>query len=161
MSVALQEQRVNCRRCRYRFPVHAQSTEGWRVEAQCPICEAWACFTAADTQDPPRPDPAELEQATQQIGERLWRPINENRGHAAVKWVDKVGNGLFEDDHTPMPWAMPTSGVYRFRRGTKAAYLWQEGGSWFVRGWYSLRGRRPPEPAEVFSFEAGLDRLAE
>jgi len=161
MSEALEEQRVNCRRCRYRFPVQVQPGEGWRVEAQCPSCDTWACFTVADTRDPPPRDPAELEAEAQRLGEQLWSPINEHRDHPAIAWVDRVGNGGFEDDHTPKPWTIPTFWVYRFRRGKKAAYIWQEGGYWFVRRWYPLRGRHPPEPAEVFSFEAALDQLVE
>jgi hypothetical protein len=159
MGEVFREQRVSCRWCRYRFPLQVPSDEDWRVEAQCVICERWACFTIADTRDPPRPDPAELEAAAQRLGEQLWRPINEHRSHPAVAWMDRVGNGGFEDDHTPKPWPIPTFWVYRFRRGKKAAYIWQEGDSWFVRGWHSLRGRQPPDPAEVFSFDAALDRL--
>jgi hypothetical protein len=160
MGQVLREQRVSCRRCRYRFRVQVQPDEDWRVEAQCPCCDGWACFTLADTRNPPKPDPREWEAATQRLGELLWRPINEHPSHPAVAWVDMIGNGGFEDDHTPKPWPIPTFWVYRFRRGKKAAYIWQEGDSWFVRGWHSLRGRRqPPDPAEVFSFEAALNRL--
>ena len=88
MSDAIEGQRVTCRRCRYWFPVQREPGEGWRVEAQCPSCDAWACFTVADTHDQPRPNPPDWERATQRLGERLWRPINENRDHPAVAWVD-------------------------------------------------------------------------
>jgi hypothetical protein len=161
MDDALIEQRVYCRRCRFRFPVHVETAEDWQVEAQCPACDGWACFTTADTRDPPKADPRELGAEAQRLGEQLWQPINQHRGHPAVAWVDRVGNGMFEDDYTPKPWPVPTW-VYRFLRANKAAYVWQEDNSWFVRGWHPMRShRKPPEPAEVFSFEAALDRLLE
>lgn len=161
MGETVAEQRVNCRRCRYRFRVEVAPRDDWRVEAQCPSCDSWGCFTLADTHDLPRPDPAEHEAEVQRVGELLWRPINEHRGHPAVAWLDRVGGGLFEDDYSPGCWPVP-HWVYRFTRRESAAYIWQEGGSWFVRGWHPLRGRgSPPEPAEAFSFEAALDRLAD
>jgi hypothetical protein len=140
--------------------VRVPASEDWRVEAQCPSCESWACFTIADTREPPAPDPAELDAEAQRLGELLWRPINAHRGHRAVAWMDRVGNGGFEDDHSAKPWPIPTFWVYRFTRGKEAAYIWQERDSWLVRGWHPLRGRRePPDVAEAFSFEAALDRL--
>lgn len=160
MDQAVAEQRVFCSRCRYRFPVTAAAVDGWSVEAQCPACESWACFTATDTHEPPRPDPAVYEAEAQRLEELLWRPINENHGHPAIVWMDRVGNGLFEDDHSRGCWPVP-QWVYRFTRRGSAAYIWQVGSSWFARGWHPLRGRgSPPEPAEVFSFEAALNRLA-
>jgi hypothetical protein len=157
---AVEEPRVICRRCRYRFRVEVAAGDGWPVEAQCPSCEAWACFTAADTQDPPRSDLAERVAEVQRLGELLWRPINEHCGHPTVAWMDRVGNGMFEDDHSTICWPVP-HWVYRFTRGASAAYVWQEGESWYVRDWHPLRGcGEPPGPAQVFSFEAALDRLA-
>ena len=157
---AIAEELVNYCQCRYRFRVEVAPDTDWRIEAQCPSCESWASFTAADTLDLPRPDPAELEAEAQRLGELLWQPINEYRSHPAVAWMDRVGNGLFEDDHSPICWPLPHR-VYRFTHGSSAAYIWQKGSSWFFRGWHSLRGRGPsPEPAEVFSFVAALDRLS-
>lgn len=125
----------------------------------CPSCESWSNFIAVDAQDPPRPDPAELDAATQRLGELLWRPINKHRGHPAFTWMDRVGNELFEDDHSYICWPVPHC-LYRFTQGSSAAYIWQEDESWFVRSWHPLRDRGlAPEPAEVFSFEAALDRL--
>ena len=158
MGQTLREQRVTCHRCRYRFPVHVQPDEDWRVEAQCPSCEGWACFTVADTNNRAAPNQQELDAATQRLGEQLWRPINQHRSHPATAWLDCVGNGVFEDDQTPKPWCIPTW-VYRFRRGSQAAYIWQQGDCWLVRRWYSPRGGQPPEPAELFSFAAALDVL--
>jgi hypothetical protein len=161
MGDALKEQRVNCRRCRYRFAVQAPTLDDWRVEAQCPACDGWACFTAADTLPPPHPDPEELDAATQRLAQQLWQPINEHRSHPAIAWMDRVGNGMFEDDSSGESWPVPCW-VYRFTHRAEGAYVWQEGGSWFVRGWHALRGGgEPPDPEEVFSFEAALDRLAE
>jgi hypothetical protein len=157
--VRTQAQRVNCRQCRYRFPVQVMPCEDWKVEAQCPCCEVWACFTVADTFDPPRPNPEESAAQAQCLGEELWRPINDHRSHPATAWMDRVGNGMFEDDSTAKPFGIPTFWVYRFSRGKQAAYIWQEQGEWCVRGWHSLRGRRPPEPSRVVSLEAALDVL--
>jgi hypothetical protein len=102
-----------------------------------------------------------LEAEFQRLGEQLWQPINEHRGHPAVAWVERVGNGVFEDDFSPHCWPIPCW-VYRFIRGQEAAYIWQEESSWFVRGWHPLQGRRgPPDPSEVFSFQDALDQLLE
>jgi hypothetical protein len=157
---ALREQWVNCSRCKYRLVVLVPPGEDWRVEAQCPSCDAWACFTIANTpeREAPPPDPREREREIQRLGEQLWQPINEHRGHPAVAWIDRVGNGVFEDDHSERCWPIP-SWVYRFTRKGRAADIWQKGGSWFVRGWHPLRGQRPPEPEEMFSFAEALDRL--
>ena len=160
MGEALADQRVYCRQCRYRFRVEVATGVNWRVEAQCPSCDSWACFTVADTHAPPRPDPAELDAEAQRLGELLWRPINEHRDHPAIAWMDRVGGGVFEDDYTQGCWPI-RHWVYRFTRGSSSAYIRQEDGSWFVRGWHPLRGCcLPCEPAEVLSFEAALDRLA-
>ena len=153
------ELRVSCRRCRFRFPVEVAVKDAWRVEAQCPSCEAWACFSAADTQDLPRSDQTEREAEMQRLRELLWLPINEHRGHPTIAWMDRVGNGLFEDDYSQGCWPVPHF-VYRFTRRESAAYIWQEGCSWFVRGWHLLQClHSPPEPAEVLSFEAALNWL--
>jgi hypothetical protein len=161
MDEALNEQRVYCRQCRFRFAVTVSSSENWRVEAQCLSCEAWASFTAADTQGLPLPDPAEREVEVQQIGKLLWQPINEHHGHPSLAWMDGVGNGMFEDDYSDNRcWPVP-HWIYRFIRGQSTAYIWQGENSWFVRGWHQLRDRRrPPEPVGVFSFVAALDWLS-
>jgi hypothetical protein len=159
MGDGLQQQLQTCRRCRYRFSIPVQTGEVLPIEVQCPCCEAWISSTLEDAQDPPKPDPQELRAAAQRIGKLLWQPINEHRAHPAVAWIDCVGNGVFHDDWSEISWPAPWT-VYRFTRGPNAAYMWQEGDSWFVRGWYRLRGRRkPPEPVEVISFETALDRL--
>jgi hypothetical protein len=86
--------------------------------------------------------------------------LNEHQSHPAVEWFEKVGNGLFEDDYTSKPWHTPTFWMYRFRCENKVAYLWQEEDIWIMRSWHPLRGRKkPPEPKEVYTFEAGLDQL--
>jgi hypothetical protein len=159
MADELTQVQITCRQCKYRFLVEVLR-EDWHVEAQCPGCDGWGDFTVADTQEASRPDPQELGAASQKLGEQLWQPLEEHRGHPAVAWMDRVGNGLFEDDYTkpcgPAPWL-----VYRFTRQAKAAYVWQQESSWFVRGWHARHGRRkPPEPVEVLSFKAALDVLA-
>jgi hypothetical protein len=155
------EQRVTCRRCQFWLRVEVAPGDDWRVEALCPSCATWACFTAADTQDPPRADPAELDAEAQRLGELLRRPIHECCGHPAVAWLDRVGKGVFRDDSGPICWPALHC-AYRFTRGGSGAYIWQEDGSWYVRSRHPLRGRgSPPEPVEVFLFEAALDRLLE
>jgi hypothetical protein len=159
MEDAFFEQRVSCPKCRYRLAVEAPARDGWQVDWQCPACDSWTCFTIADTIDPPRPDPAELEAATQRLGEQVWKPINEHRSHPAVAWIEKVGNGCFEDDYSDPRWPVPWW-IYRFKRQGEAAYVWEKDGSWFVRGWQPMRCRGDlPDISEVFSFEAALDRL--
>src|SRR5438552_2093763 len=161
MSNTLIEQRLVCCLCRFCFVVPIRPAEEWRVDAQCPSCEFSACFTVADTleRQPPLPDPKERDREVQQLGEHLWQPINAHRNHPTVAWLDRVGNGFFKDDKSECCWPVPWW-VYRFTRERQAAYFWQEEDSWFVRGWHPLRGRgKPPEPAEVFTFESALDRL--
>jgi hypothetical protein len=158
MSATLQ-QRVHCRRCRFRFLIQVPASEDWRIEAQCPSCDWSDGFTVADTYEPPTPNLQDLDAAAQKVGSLLWQPIDENQDHPALAWVDRVGNGMFGDDRSKICWPVPWT-VYRFTRGTEAAYIWQENGSWFVRGWHPMRGRgNPPEPDEVHSFGAALDRL--
>jgi hypothetical protein len=156
--MATTEQRVVCPRCRFIFRVDILLQDAWPVEAQCPCCDSWTCFTG-DILKPPPPSQAERDAEVQRFGELLWRPINEQRGHRALAWMDRVGNGIFEDDRSQHCWPVP-HWIYRFSRGRSAAYIWQEDGSWFVRAWHPLRSRgSPPEPVEVISFEAALDRL--
>jgi hypothetical protein len=52
MSDGLIEQRVDCRKCRYRFAVRVELAGGWRIEAQCPSCDTWNDFTVDDIVDP-------------------------------------------------------------------------------------------------------------
>src|SRR5262249_54955763 len=134
--------------------------EDWRVEAECPSCANWACFTVADTREAPVPDPKARDEEIQRLGAQVWQPINEHRDHPAAAWIDRVGNGLWEDDYMHRPCPGPTYWVYRFKRGAEAAYIWQEDGCWFARGWYPQQGPgEPPDPSEVFSFLEGLDHL--
>jgi hypothetical protein len=155
------QQRVFCRRCRFRFDVLISATENWQVEAQCPSCDGVAIFTIADTIEPPLPDPRELEATSQRLMKEICKPINENRGHPALVWMERVSNGVFQDDRSRPYWPIPWW-VYRFTRGNDAAYIWQMESSWFVRGWHSKRGDGPsPGPAEVPSFKAALDHLVD
>jgi hypothetical protein len=154
---------VICPKCRYTLHVHISPDQEWLVEAQCPSCGTWHCFSITDIPErqPSPPDPEESDRATQRLGERLWQPINAHTNHPTLRWFDRVGNGLFEDDYSPCSWPVPCW-VYRFSKERMAAYIWQEEGSWFVRTWHSIRShRKPPDPTEVFSFEGALDRLLE
>ncbi len=159
MDDSFTTQLVYCRRCRYRFKVQVSALSNWEVEASCPCCDGQATFTVADTQTLPKPDVRELDAAAQRLGELLSEPIREHQDHPAVVWMDRVGNGLFEDDFTEPCWPVPWW-IYRFTRRTEAAYIWAQGGVWFVRRWHPLRGfRKSPEPVEVSSFEEALDLL--
>lgn len=74
--------------------------------------------------------------------------------------MDRVGNGLFEDDYSAICWPVP-HWIYRFTREVSAAYVWQEGQTWFVRGWHPLKSyEKAPEPVKVFSFEEALNWLS-
>jgi hypothetical protein len=133
------------------------------IEAQCPSCEAWACFTIADTPErQPKSDPAAeaaREAALKQRAALLFQPIERNRSHPAVQWFEKIGNGFFEDEYAEPMWPVP-SVVYRFRRDRRAAYVWEEDGSWQLRLWADL-GRSRPEPdiRWAATFEDALDQL--
>ncbi len=164
MDAPLIDQRVSCRKCQFCFAVQLSPIQGRWIESQCPACEVWACFTIADSPErqPSLPDSEELEErdrTIQRLGEQLWPPIKAYSNHPSVAWFDRIGNGVFADDHSRICW--PAScWVYRFSRGGMAAYIWQEEESLFVRGWHPIGSRRsPPEPAEVFSFLAALNRL--
>jgi hypothetical protein len=160
MSETLNEERVFCPKCRFRFPIAVPLTKGWQVEAQCPSCEWSTFFSVADTEELPQIDHAEWEAKLQRIGKLLWQPINEHRGHPALVWMDRVGNGMFEDDYSEKCFPAPHT-VYRFTCGESASYIWQQEESWFVRGWHPLKGdTMPPEPVQVFSFGAALDYLS-
>jgi hypothetical protein len=52
MSDGLIEQRVDCPKCRFRFAVRVEHAGEWRIQAQCPACDAWGLFTADDAVDP-------------------------------------------------------------------------------------------------------------
>jgi hypothetical protein len=171
MDEALIEQRVICRLCRFIFKVQVPAlsptapNEDWAIEAQCPSCDRWGCFTPADTpeREPPRPDFDEdvSDEQTHALCERLFEPINKHRSHPAVRWFDRVSIGFFEDDRSEPDWPAPWW-VYRFSRGRSAAYVWQDEGRWYVRRWHPLRGRgMPPWVRECDSFEAALDHLLE
>lgn len=154
------EHRVICRYCRYRFPVQASAAENWVAEVECPSCEKRYSATEADTRERPPPDPGELDAIVNRLGEVLWRPIRAHSDHPALAWFDRVGNGIFEDDHSQHCWPIP-HWIYRFTRRRQAAYIWCEDGKWFVRAWHPMRGRRStPTAAEVVSFPAALDSLA-
>ena len=86
------------------------------------------------------------------------RRLDEYAGHAARPWFEKMGNGVFEDDYStrglPGPWW-----IYRFRRGSETAYLWEQDGKWWVRPWSDMRRSRGARIEWVASLGAALDRL--
>jgi hypothetical protein len=157
MNESIVELPIHCPHCLYRFPAEAEST-------QCPSCEAELDCSACSKPTQPL-NPAELEEIDRQVqrrGEILWLPINQNRDHRAMVWIDHVGNGLFEDDYSKSSWLIPHRAVYRFTRQESAAYIWQVGVTWFVRGWHPLKeGASPPAPVEVETFRLALDELVE
>src|SRR5262245_28746253 len=84
MSDKLTDRWVNCPHCQLGFTLQVSAAEDWRIEHQCPSCACWACFTAADTPERTRPDPAELDAQTHLLGAQLWLPINAHPDHPAV-----------------------------------------------------------------------------
>ena len=121
MDAPLIDQRVSCRKCQFCFAVQLSPIQGRWIESQCPACEVWACFTIADSPErqPSLPDSEELEErdrTIQRLGEQLWPPIKAYSNHPSVAWFDRIGNGVFADDHSRICW--PAScWVYRFSRG--------------------------------------------
>jgi hypothetical protein len=79
--------------------------------------------------------------------------------HPARGWFEKIGNGIFEDDHAARELPCPHP-IYRFRRGELVAYVWEAGGVWFVRPWQGRRGRVSQAVVRVADLGAALDVLA-
>jgi hypothetical protein len=92
-----------------------------------------------------------------------WRGMMEalaaHAGHPARGWFDRIGNGVFEDDAAArgLPGPHP---IYRFRRGERAAYVWEADGAWFVRPWRRTRGRASGAVVRVADLGTALDVLA-
>jgi hypothetical protein len=171
MDEAPSGQRVICRHCRFIFAVElpprkiGERAQDWRVEEQCPACDSLTSFTIVDTPErqpaPPKEDEAERHQKLQELGKRHFEPITRNRSDPTVRWFDRVGNGVFEDDCSEISWPAPWM-IYCFRRGKRGAHIWEEEGRWYVRPWAALQGERGGQPVlEVASFEAALDELTD
>ncbi len=92
-----------------------------------------------------------------------WRGMMEalsaHDNHRARNWFDRIGNGVFEDDSGVGTLPVPHP-IYRFRRGELAAYVWEDGGAWFVRPWQRMRGRVSKAIVRVADLGAALDELA-
>jgi hypothetical protein len=166
---AFRERKVHCRFCRFRFTVQVPFTEGdgpaddWRAEAQCPACEHWACFTVDDTPERqrsgPSPESLRLLEDWHAVTSQMFALADRHQSHPVVATLEKIGNGVFEDDYGPTAWPIPWM-IYRFRRDDEVAYVWQEDECWLVRAWHPLRGGgEPPSVQEVASFAAALDWL--
>jgi hypothetical protein len=78
--------------------------------------------------------------------------------HPARGWFDRIGNGVFEDDHAVHDLPAPHP-IYRFRRDELAAYIWEATSVWFVRPWQRMRGQVPNKVVQVASLPAALDEL--
>jgi hypothetical protein len=91
-----------------------------------------------------------------------WRGMFEalaaHDGHPVHGWFEKIGNGVFEDDHTVSSMPAPHL-IYRFRRGERVAYVWEADG-WFVWPWRRTRSRASRAVVRVADFKAALDELA-
>lgn len=79
--------------------------------------------------------------------------------HPACQWFEKIGNGIFEDDHAVYGLPAPHP-IYRFRRDGLAAYVWPAEGVWFVRPWQRMRGWVSTTVVRVPGLRAALDQLA-
>jgi|SRR5262245_44011943 len=88
----------------------------------------------------------ELAEAANWI-QKIVRAIHEAcPNHPVLQDLEKVGNGVFEDDHSnlwDLPHFQPIPGLFfRFRRGSDTAYMWLfDGGTW-ISPWHPLRPRR-------------------
>lgn len=89
----------------------------------------------------------------------MFEALNAHNEHPVYGWFDRIGNGVFEDDHAArnLPGPHP---IYRFRRGELVAYVWEEGGGWLVRPWQRMRGRVSQAVVRVAELGAALDELA-
>ncbi|VTR99433.1 hypothetical protein [Tuwongella immobilis] len=88
----------------------------------------------------------------------MMQALSVHDDHPARSWFERIGNGLFEDDHAARELPGPHP-IYRFRRGELAAYVWEIGGKWFVRPWQRMRGRVSQAVVLVSSLGAALDEL--
>jgi hypothetical protein len=92
-----------------------------------------------------------------------WRGMMEAlsayNGHPARGWFERIGNGVFEDDHAAQELPGPDP-IYRFRHGVLVAYVWEVGGVWFVRPWQRMRGQVSQAVVRVADLGAALDELA-
>ena len=66
--------------------------------------------------------------------------LSAHNDHLASGWFEKIGNGVFEDDHAAPEFRTPHP-IYRFRRGELVAYVWKTNDEWLVRPWQRMRGR--------------------
>ncbi|OWK37522.1 hypothetical protein [Fimbriiglobus ruber] len=91
-----------------------------------------------------------------------WRGMMEalsaHNDHPARSHFERIGNGMFEDDHTARELPAPHP-IFRFRRGELAAYVWEVDDDWFVRPWRPMRGRTSRTVGRVADLAAALDEL--
>lgn len=79
--------------------------------------------------------------------------------HPTSEWFEKIGNGIFEDDHAVSGLPSPHP-IYRFRRNGLAAYVWQGQDGWSVRPWQGMQGWVSNAVVRVKDLCAALDDLA-
>jgi hypothetical protein len=84
--------------------------------------------------------------------------LEAHHDHPARGWFDRLGNGIFEDDHSVrgLPGPHP---IYRFTRGDEAAYVWEDECGWVVRPWRRMRDRVSNAVVRVGNLRAALDVL--
>jgi hypothetical protein len=89
----------------------------------------------------------------------MMEALSSHNDHPAHGWFERIGNGVFEDDHAVrgLPGPHP---IYRFRRDELAAYVWEADGGWFVRPWQRMLGRVSNAVVRVADLGAALDELA-
>ena len=54
--------------------------------------------------------------------------LSAHDSHPARSWFERIGNGVFEDDHAARGLPGPQL-MYRFHRGELAAYVWEDSDS--------------------------------
>jgi hypothetical protein len=97
------------------------------------------------------------EQVPQPLRDML-EQLTAHADHPARAWFEQAGNGVFEDDHAASGLPAPHL-MFRFRRDGRVAYVWQDGGEWFVRPWQRTRERVSHAVVRVDSLRAALDVL--
>jgi hypothetical protein len=85
--------------------------------------------------------------------------LSDHIDHSAYEWFEKIGNGIFEDDHAVSGLPAPHP-IYRLRRNELAAYVWQAEDGWFVRPWQRMQGWVSNKVVRVKDLREALEELA-
>src|SRR5262245_61325548 len=96
--------------------------------------------------EPPDESPSDALAEAAHWVQQMVRELHEAcPNHPVLKDLEKVGNGVFEDDYSlssDLPHFRVPSWFFRFRRDSDAAYLWLDDGAVWISPWHPLRPRR-------------------